>query len=61
METRRRISIMKKHYKNDCSYCHEYPDECADCCSEVKAAINLKTYRNKKRDVNKNQNIIYNN
>ncbi len=52
---------MKKHYKNDCSHCHEYPNECDECCSEVRASINLKTYRNKKRDTNKNINVIYNN
>lgn len=52
---------MKKHFKNDCSHCHEYPYGCDDCYSEVKASINLKTRRNKKRDTNKSSNVIYNN
>lgn len=52
---------MKKHFKNDCSHCHEYPNECDDCYSDVKV-MNLKNhYRNKKRDNNKNNNILYNN
>jgi len=46
---------MKKHFKNDCSQCHEYPHECDDCYSEAKASMNLKSRcRNKKQDSNKN-------
>lgn len=53
---------MRKHFKNDCSHCHDYPTECDECYSEVKASMHLKTRcRNKKRDINKDNNLIYNN
>ncbi|GAN34645.1 hypothetical protein BROSI_A3188 [Candidatus Brocadia sinica JPN1] len=52
---------MKKHFKNDCSHCHEYPYGCDDCYSDAKASMNLKARRNKKRDSSKNSNVIYNN
>jgi hypothetical protein len=51
---------MKKHFKNDCSHCHEYPYECDDCYSEVKALMSLKTRRNKKRNTSRNSKVIYN-
>lgn len=51
---------MKRHFKHDCSRCQEYPAECDDCYSEVKASINLKPRnRNKKRDSHKNNDIEY--
>ena len=53
---------MKKHFKNDCSNCLEYPYECDECYSEVKASINPKTrYHHKKRESYKNKYVINNN
>jgi len=53
---------MKKHFKGDCTHCNEYPHECDECCSEVKASVNLKSrYRNKKRDFKNDNAIVYNN
>lgn len=51
---------MRKHFKRDCSHCQEYPAECYDCYSEVKALMNLKPRnRNEKRDSHKNNDIEY--
>ena len=52
---------MKKHFKNDCSKCHEYPSECDDCCSEVKASINQKTRHHGKKDPCRSKCVINNN
>lgn len=54
---------MKKHFKEDCKHCNEYPHECDICCGEVKASINLKSrYRNnKKRDFKNTYDVVYNN
>lgn len=53
---------MRKRFKNDCSHCQEYPHECDECYSEVKASMNLKTRcRSKRRDSEKDNKIIYNN
>ncbi|MDN3515173.1 MAG: hypothetical protein NG747_12340 [Candidatus Brocadia sp.] len=53
---------MRKHDKNDCSRCHEYPRECDACCSDARASMNLKTHcRNKKKDAHKDNNSICNN
>lgn len=52
---------MKKHFKNDCSHCREHPYGCDDCYSEVKASINLKSRRNKRRDTYKSSDVIHNN
>lgn len=54
---------MKKHFKDDCSHCNECPHECDVCCCEVKASIHLKSRSrdNKKRDLKKNNGIVYNN
>ena len=52
---------MKKHFKNDCSNCHEYPYECDECCSEVKASVNLKTRHHGKKESYKGKYIINNN
>jgi len=52
---------MRKHFKNDCSNCHEYPYECDDCCSEVKASINQKTRHHGKKDPCSRSKYVINN
>ena len=52
---------MKKHFKNDSSNCLEYPYECDECYSEVKASINLKTRHHGKKESCKGKYIINNN
>lgn len=53
---------MRKHFKYNCSYCQEYPDECDDCYSKVKASMDLKPRNhNEKRDSRKNNDIEYKN
>ncbi len=52
---------MKKHVKNDCAHCLEYPYECDDCCSEVKAIINRKVPHHRKKEPYKSRYVINNN
>ena len=51
---------MRKHFKHDCPHCQEYPAQCDDCYSEVKASMNLRyRNRNEKKGSRKNNDIEY--
>lgn len=52
---------MKKHFKNDCSNCHEYPYECEECSSEAKALVNRKISHRIKKVPYKYKCVINNN